>query len=438
MRDAGHEATEAGALALMLALAVSAMLSVLVTIVFQVDSGSATDSSFRLEQTQAFDAAEGGLDLVIGQIKQAGQSSSLPCSLSSTSFASTPVASSSTAAITYYSTYASGGPSGKLTCTSGSGPAGGSPAAAVVVATGTAGKHPQAVAYVEAELQLSTVVTGTVFDKALFSDASLASANSPYIYGYPPGTDNGNVYTNGSVTCGNLFVTQGSVMVGGSFTGSNNCTVNGSVIAGGSVSLTNSASVAGSVYAGGIPCASPAPTITMDKNTTISQSAYACGAISLSNSAAIVHTKAPNQSPLPSAGAVLSESLPTWKNPSTDTATATAWQNAGYTIKNEGADCSEVYSDITSVSSPTVLVTSCALAWSSSVTIKTNVAIVSTGGFAMTNNTSWQSNSTTTRLLYFVVPSTTTCSGGSPGISLANNTSFAVTVNVLYFTPCTV
>ncbi|HLX87226.1 MAG TPA: hypothetical protein VKR22_02020 [Acidimicrobiales bacterium] len=433
----GADRPETGALALVLALTVCAMLTLLMTITIQVSSSSTSDSAFRLEQTQAFDAAEGGLDLVIGQVKQAGQASGVPCSLSSTTFASTPVASTATAAVTYYSSFASGIPSGKMTCTAGSGVSS-TPAAAIIVATGTAGKHPQATSYAEAELQLTTQVAGTVFNDAMFSTQSLLSANNPTIYGDPPGTDNADVQTDGNINCGNSFDVQGSVAASGTFTGTNNCTVEGDMIAGGNVSLSNSTTITGSAYAGNVPCNSPASTISMFNSAIIDQSAYACGAITLKNQSSIGHTTAANESPLPSAGAVPTETLPTWTNPQTDSTAAAAWTAAGYTMKNDGASCATVYTDLTSVTSPTVITTSCALAWSSSVTLKTNVALVSTGGFAMTNNNTWQSDGTTTRLLYFIVPSPETCVAGLPGISMANNTTFTSTVNVLFYTPCTV
>ena len=427
---------EAGALALMLALSVCALLTLLVTITFQLASSNVSDSAYRLEQTQAFAAAEGGLDVVIGEVKQAGQASNLPCSLASTSFASTPVASSATAAVTYYSSYGSSGVSGKLTCTSGSGPSGSTVEAAIVIATGVAGKHPQATAYVEAELQLATEVSGTVFNDALFSTQSMTNPNNPTIYGDPPGTDNANVDTNGSITCGNSFSVQGSVSMAGTFTGTNNCTVNGNIVAGGNVSMANSTTATGSVYAGGIPCGSPAAMITMANNSAINQSAYACGSITSNGN--VGHITAANESPLPAAGAVPTETLPIWLNPSTDSSTKSAWQAAGYTIEPDGALCTKVYSDITSATSPTVITTSCPLAWgSSSQSLQTNVAIVSTGGFSMTNQNAWKSNNSATRLLYFIVPSPETCLAGSPGISLANNTSFDSTINVLFYTPCT-
>jgi hypothetical protein len=430
--------SETGVLALALAVAVCALLTLLVTIVVQVSSGNLTDSSYRLEQAQAFDAAEGGLDLVIGEIKQAGHISGLPCTLAKTVFASSPGSSSASATITYYSSYGSVGPSGKLTCTAGSGPSGSQVQAAVVVATGRAGRTSGgATAYAEAELQLANVTAGTVFDYALFSDQSLLNANNPTVDGNPAGADNANVYSNGSINCGNAFDVQGSVVLHGSFTGVNSCTVDGSIVATGNVALANNATVVGSVYAGGVPCASPPSTITLTNKAAIDQSAYACGAI-VAGPRAIGHTTAANQNPLPAAGTVPTESLPTWTNPATDATAAAAWQAAGYAVKADGGNCAQVYSDIsglTAVTTPTVLTTSCALSWSSPVTIHTNVAIFATGGFTMTNNTSWQSDGTT-RLLYFVVPSPQTCVAGLPGITLANNTSFAPNVNVLFYTPC--
>jgi hypothetical protein len=131
-------------------------------------------------------------------------------------------------------------------------------------------------------------------------------------------------------------------------------------------------------------------------------------------------------------------------------ATATAWSAAGYTNQITDNTCtpSGVYNDIATMASataPTVIITSCALTWSnnSSVSLKQNLAVFSTGGFTMQNNTAWQSTTATTHLLYLLVPSTvgattTTCSSGQPGITLQNNTSFASTVNVMLYTPCTV
>ena len=430
---AADPASESGALALMLALAMCALFSLLVAILVQVTSYNVTDSAFRLEQNQAFDAAEGGLDLAIGDVEQAGQASQMPCSAVTSAYPTTPVASSASATVTYYSSYSGAGPSGQIACVSGALPAASQVQAVIIVATGHAGRHPQATAYVEAELKLQTV-----YNNALFSSQSITSVNGGQIYGDPPGSNNANVYTNGSISCGNGFSVQGSVSMIGTFTGTNNCAVNGDIVAGGNVSLSNNTSVTGSVYAGGVPCGSPAATISMANNAVVDQSAYACGAITTTGSAKVLHVVAANESPLPSAGTVHNQSLPSWTNPATDPTAKSAWQAAGYSFENEGSKCSNVYTDITSATSPLVVTTSCALSWSSAVTLQTNVAVFSTAGFSMTNRTSWASNSSTTRLLYVIVPSPETCSGGQPGITLANNTSFAASVNVLFYTPCTV
>ena len=100
--------------------------------------------------------------------------------------------------------------------------------------------------------------------------------------------------------------------------------------------------------------------------------------------------------------------------------------------------------NMATATAPTVIITSCALTWAnnSSLSLNQNLAIFSTGGFTMQNRTSWQSATTATHVLYLIVPSsvggtTTTCSSGQPGISLQNSTTFASTVNVMLYTPCT-
>jgi len=129
------------------------------------------------------------------------------------------------------------------------------------------------------------------------------------------------------------------------------------------------------------------------------------------------------------------------------TFSASAWLSAGYAAITDNdcnvGDPTNVYKDVQNMStatSPTVISTSCALSWSgnTSLSIKQNLAIFSTGGFSMSNNTSWASADSGTHKLYIVVPynaAAMPCT--SPGISLSNNTSFSSKVNVLFYTPCT-
>ena len=72
--------SEQGVIAVVMAMAVVTLLTVTVGIVFQVASSSQKDASFRRQQAQALDAAEGGLNLSYETIQQASTSAlpSLP------------------------------------------------------------------------------------------------------------------------------------------------------------------------------------------------------------------------------------------------------------------------------------------------------------------------------------------------------------------------
>jgi hypothetical protein len=180
----------------------------------------------------------------------------------------------------------------------------------------------------------------------------------------------------------------------------------------------------------------------------VDQSAYAYCTITLSNNASVVHSKVPNDTTLTNPPV---ETFPVVPEPVSGSATATAWSATPYLYTNQITDntCTPagVYTDIANVATathPTIIITSCALTWSnnSSLNLNQNLAIFSTGGFTMQNNTSWQSATAATHDLYLMVPSSvsgtpTTCSAGQPGITLQNNTSFASTVNVMLYTPCT-
>jgi hypothetical protein len=278
-------------------------------------------------------------------------------------------------------------------------------------------------------VHLTASSTGPTFDKAVFSNASMTGANNPTVYQYV--SNDANVYSNGSITCGNNFNSQGSVIAQGGFTGNNNCTVTGDVYVNTGANLINNATIGGNVKVA-------AGNITMSNNALVSKSAYASGSITLSNNAAVSGSKVPNNAGL-AAPAV--QAFPQF------TYSPSSWSSAGYTLITDN-DCNSnhstnVYKDIQNMAtatSPTVISTTCALAWSGNTTlkIKQNLAIFSTGGYSMQNNTSWDSADSLTHKLYLTVPyDAATMPCASPGISLQNNTSFTSKVNILFYTPCT-
>jgi len=426
-------------IALVLVMTITTVLFVSTFILFNATSVGSTDATFHVQDSQALYAAESGLDLAYASIGQATSSAQLPCGPGAitTTFPDTPSSSSTSVQVTYYDTFPV--TDGALSCAQvQNGTV--TPAAAEIVGTGTA--H-GVIRYMQALVKLSTSLIGSVFDKALFSQSGLTGVNNPIVYGHN-GND-GNVYSNGSITCGNNFVVQGSVTAQGGFTGTNNCTVDGNVTAVSNVNLQNNTTIGGNLTATGSTGCASAGSIAMANNATVDQSAYAYCTISLSNSASVVQSKVQYDHTLTNPAV---ESFPQVPEPvgTNDGGAQAAWQAGGYSVvtNNTCSGAGSIYNAIPAYTSPTVVMTTCALSWAnnSSISLQTNVAVFSTGGFSMANNTSWQSNNSTTRLLYLIVPSTvsgvsTTCVAGNPGISLQNNTSFASTVNVLFYTPCT-
>jgi Tfp pilus assembly protein PilX len=436
--------SEQGVIAVIMAMAVVTLLTVTVGIVFQVASSSQHDASFRRQQAQALDAAEGGLNLSYETIQQTA-TSALPCGTNALSqnFGTVPEASSFAASVTYYDTYPP--TDNALSCSSAH--AGGTLAAAQIISTGSDGPVAQ---YMEALVKLSVTDTGPVFDQALFSNATMTGSNSGTIDGHT-GND-ANLYVNGSVVCGNGFSVQGSVVDTGTFSGSNTCSVTGNLTSVGNISLQNSTVIGGNATStghSGCGTGSTQGNISMSNSATVDQSAYSYCTISLSNNATVVHSQVPNDTTLTNPPV---ETFPVVPEPVNGSATATAWSAAGYTNQITDNVCtpSGVYTDIANMASataPTVIITSCALTWanSSSLSLNQNLAIFSTGGFAMQNSTAWQSTTTATHLLYLMVPSTvggtnTTCNSGTgqPGITLQNSTTFASSVDVMLYTPCTI
>ncbi|MHB8681978.1 MAG: hypothetical protein ACYDA2_07785 [Acidimicrobiales bacterium] len=439
----GHD--EQGLMALTIAIAVSSILLLSGMLAYQVASNNQSDAQLRRIQAQALDAAEGGLNRAYQAIQVATSAAQLPCGTNALSenLATAPAKSSYAVTVSYYDTFRP--TDAALSCSTVTG-GGATLLAAEIISTGTtaAVSAQKTNEFMEALVKLSLAsTTGTVFDDAMFSNLTMTGSNNPNVDGQ---NNNANLYTNGSLVCGNNFVVQGNVTVQGSFSGSNNCTVNGNLTTVGNISASNNTVIGGNATSTGHPCASQG-NITLSNNATVDQSAYAYCSITLNNNGAVVHSKVPNDTTLSNPP---TETFPQVPEPISGSSAATAWSAAGYTHQVTDNNCAAagVYQDIANMATattPTVIMTTCALSWSnnSSLSLKQNLAVFSTAGFSMSNNTSWQSTSSTVHDLYLIVPSSvgstqTTCSAGQPGINFANNTSFAATLNVLDYTPCTV
>lgn len=359
-------------------------------------------------------AAEAGLDLALSMLGSAP----LPCTVTGTLDANPQVGEYSVA-ISYYATYpATGSPLG---CTQGIGPSA-TPATALLRSVGTAGATSSTSRTMEALARLTAVPTGSL-DKALFSDRSFTPTNNVTVHGNV-GND-ADLYTNGNFTCANNETIKGSVYSQGTLTASNNCTVQVDYHARGNVSLTNNVSIGHDVK-------SSRGNITMSNNATVSHDAIAFGT---NSGGTVVNNRV--------SGATIAD--PPAQVMPTVNFDAAEWSAAGWTRQlDAGSNCAQAYSEIAAMSTqatPTVIRTTCALSWSGNTTLSlgANLAVFASGGFTMSNNFTARSTNSTLRSFYLIVPSSAgTANCTSPGITLRNNTTFASTINVLFFTPCKV
>jgi cytoskeletal protein CcmA (bactofilin family) len=391
---------------------------------------SSSASTVTEKQVDATSTANAGVDRTIEAIANS-PIASLPCGpLAVTGTLGTaPMASSYAASVTYYSALPPGGST--LTCAAlQSGAA--IPSYALVDSTGSAtspnGAAPQT-ARMQALLQLSTVPGGG-FDDAIFANGSISFANLTTINGEPGSGSNANLYSNQSMSCANNEVVHGSVTVQGAFTATNRCSVDGTVYATGNISFSNSGTVGGDLKSSG-------GAISLSNSNVVDGSAIAAGTVTLYNQATVLGSVVQNAVVPPPPY----QSFPAFSYQPSD------WTAAGFTNQISDNDCNpgdptNVYRDIASMAyttTPTVIVTSCALSWSnnSSISLDASLAVISTGGFSAVNRFIVSDAASSPVDLFFLVPSSVTCSNGGT-ISFSNNTSISPSVDVFLYSPCNV
>ena len=415
-------------IAMISALGVTLVVTLLTVAAVQTQIHSLNATSVDRARVQGDAVAQAGLDTTYQALSTVTASTALPCGAQSpVTLQSGPTTSTYTVTTTYYDTYPP--VDNPLTCTQVS--SGSSiPLAAQIKVTGSGNVTANSGNRVmQALVHLTAAQSGSTFDKAIFSDASMMGSNNPTVYQYV--SNDADIYSNASISCGNNFDAQGRVIAQGGFTGTNNCTVTGDVYVKTGANMTNNTTIGGNVKVS-------AGNITMSNNVLVSKSAYASGSISLSNNAVVSGSQVPNDAGLAPPPA---EAFPQL------TFSASSWTSQGYTLITDNdcnsSDSTNVYKDVQNMATatnPTVIHTSCALSWSNntSLPLKQNLAIFSSGGYSMSNNTTWSSADGLTHKLYLVVPfdaATMPCT--SPGISLSNNTAFSSQLNILWYTPCT-
>ncbi|NYF09623.1 hypothetical protein HDC94_000779 [Leifsonia sp. AK011] len=164
--------------------------------------------------------------------------------------------------------------------------ASGSPAKATIVSTGfssitskTAAANSHQVGAV-ANIVLAT--SGTLLDKAIFTESGLLLTNDTQVAGSAPGVLDGNVYTNGSFTCATQTRIDGTIFARGNITIDNTCQSLSSIWSGGNVDLVQSdVRIAGDVYAVGWAAINKARilgnVVANGDVTTTNKSNYNCG-----------------------------------------------------------------------------------------------------------------------------------------------------------------
>lgn len=393
---------------------ISLIATTSVLAVYQIASHELNETSQAHERVSSIGAAEAGLDLTLATLGTAP----LPCTVSGT-LAGAPQSGTYAVAVSYYATYpATGSP---LSCTPGIGPSA-TPAAALLRSTGSTGATVGGERVMEALVKLTPLPTGSL-DKALFSDRSFQPTNSVTLYGNV-GND-ADIYTNGNFACANNEVLRGSVFSQGTLSASNNCTVLVDYYARGNVTLSHNVTV-------GHDAKSSRGNIALTNSARVEHDAIANGT---NTGGTVVNNRV--------SGATLadppSQVFPTLEFDLAD------WTAAGWTRHvDAGSDCALAHATVTDMSgqtAPTVLRTSCAMAWSgnTSVSLGADLAIFSTAGFTASNNFTVRSTNASVRKFYLIVPTSSgTANCTAPGISLRNNTTFQSSVQVMLFTPCQV
>ena len=404
-------------IAMITAVVVLSVASGLSVIAFKVSNHSLNTTGTERKRVQAIGVAEAGLDLGLSRLT----TTPLPCTVSGT-LATAPSTGTFNVTVTYYATYPVTGAA--LGCTPGVGPSS-TPAAAEVVSTGTTSFTGYGQRKMQALVRLAAVPTGSL-DKAIFSESALIMNNKVTVYGNV-GND-GNLYTNSSWTCNNAQ------------------TINGSAYVQGLAVLNNACAVTVDLYAKGAVTANVNTTIGHDMKS--STGAITMGLLSNVGHDAIAHLTniGGHVGNSRVSGASLAD--PPYQAFPTLEFDSAAWAAAGYTRQlNDGGNCAQTLADIAAMNvaaTPTVIQTSCLLTWPANTTVnlKQNLAIFSTGGYLANSNFTVQSTDATKHNFYMVVPKSASllfpCVGALPGITLNSGIQFKSSIDVFMYTPCSV
>jgi Tfp pilus assembly protein PilX len=405
-------------MALIVSLMVAFVILMLSSVVVAQSIHSLDASGYDRERLTSYNAAEAGVNAWWEDLQTVALAS-LSCSAKAGVMNTAPNEAQYSAAATFYAADAAT----TMTCpfTSAN-----PPSYVKILSTGSS--EGEAAREVEAFGKLTPVRTG--FGAAIMAVNGTTFSNSFTVYG--SGGNNGDVYIlNGNLNITNSPTIYGNVYVpAGSATFANNSEIKGDLWANGTVSLSNPAVVSGNAK-------STAGNIS--GSGTVTGNATALGTTTVST---VGGSRYPGTNP----GAVPTQTFPQITN------ATTAWTSAGYTLVSfTGASaCTNAYNYIHNTGSGTwatsgltniVVQISATCIFSNgnndTIAIRGNLAVVSDGSFAFSQQSHWNGTSAPIKNVYFISGYTAAACTGTKNITVGNNTNFDAFTNVFFYTPCT-
>ena len=393
----------------------------------QLSEHGLTSTSTDRKRIQAADAAEAGLDVALAAL-QANPYPTMPCTLTGT-LSDVPTTASYSVAITYYPTFPPNG--APLTC---SGGLSAQPAAAELVSTGDTQAVVGGKRQMDALIKLTPVPgSGSGFNRAIFSNQGPLLNNSLTINGFS-GQD-GDVYTNGNVTCNNAANVHGSIYAQGTILLNNACNVTVDVYSKGNLTTNNASSI-------GHDAISSQGNISLGNSSTVSHDATAKGT---NTGGTVTGQRRSNQTGIPDPPTA---SMPTlnWD--------AAAWTSAGFTVVDEGTNCTQAHDDIATMNTAVVnkvyrIHGSCKMTWTNNetITLARDLAIVADGGFVWNNSFKVKSSvAGVPHKIWWIVPSdavtvSSPCGSADNGphdMYSGNANTSTSDITVFFYTPCNI
>lgn len=410
------------------AIAVTSLVTILSIVLVTFALTETRQSGRERQRAGAVAFAEGQVDTMLATIQSASPAT-LPCTSGTTTIASDSTVSApdvltATTTVKYFD--AAG-----ATFTCAAVQAGADVDTALVRTTAEADQLADTGAArrtVETLIEMSPQVAG--LDSAIFGDAGVTLNNKVEVIG-ESGTNNADIYTNGSFLCDNHQEYDGSILAQGSIMLASTCTLRKDAWAKNGVTATDKkALVQGDVKVSSGNAA-------FDKGVGVAGTVAVSGTIGSSGWFAdnCGGTKCSFGASVPPPPVRQFPQIE-WN----DTVRA-AWVAAGYTYQ-PFTDCANVSQGIKNLAesgtADLVVYTPCAVDTSkiSTIDMNKNLAVFAAGGFSFQNSVTIRSNNADSRSLYLIHPYNATCPASGIGIQLNNLVRVESTVDMLLYTPC--